>query len=85
MGGIVQTIYRYDCFLVSTADLSSNFDGVAQSFYATCVSNFMVPTSPLLIAGVIMPKVKPKYDYFSGSFPKGWVSTCVQIEVYATI
>jgi len=78
-----RTVNGYDCYLVATGNLASNFDNLANNFFTVMLNLFMPPgIVPLSNEGAYMTKVVPKYDYDRSAFPRGWSSTCVSLNVF---
>ena len=77
-----KTVNSYDCYLIDTGDLASNFDDKAQQFFTACLSNFMPQDASMGTAGAYMSRIVPKYDYDRALFPKGYSSTCINVNVY---
>ncbi len=80
--GKTKTVNAYDCFLVTTADLASNFNNTANNFYQIILKNFMPQITSMAVAGAYQSRVIPRFDYDRTVFPTGWVSSCVQIDVF---
>ncbi len=80
--GKTKTVNEYDLYLIETGDLASNFTNNANNFYQVSLSLFMPQVSAMTNAGAYMTRVMPKYDYDRQAYPKGYISSCVNLNVY---